>query len=334
MSEELQTIFGRVKEAARTLNALTDKQKNDILNAVADGIIRRADYILEENAKDLSRMDAANPKYDRLRLTVERLHGMASDTRNVASLPSPLGRVLRHEVRPNGMELSRVSVPFGVIGVVYEARPNVSVDVFSLCFKSGNACMLKGGSDAVYSNRAIVKVIHDVLRAFGVDSHALALLPPGHDSTAALLNAGRYVEVVYQPFNPEEQKRISFEYAFTLIPLNEEQFEAYCETIKNFLEVEIRRRNRFKEEKPEVYEKLWKTRHLEPYSPAVRRNLADVVLEFHGIARNNPEIADFLADQYWYPVREKRELTESYRQLLMSASSGEIASSGERSESD
>ena len=147
-------------------------------------------------------------------------------------------------------------------------------------------------------------------------------------------NAGRYVEVVYQPFNPEEQRRISFEYAFTLIPLNEEQFEAYCETIKNFLEVEIRRRNRFKEEKPEVYEKLWKTRHLEPYSPAVRRNLADVVLEFHGIARNNPEIADFLADQYWYPVREKRELTESYRQLLMSASSGEIASSGERSESD
>ena len=132
----------------------------------------------------------------------------------------------------------------------------------------------------------------------------------------------------------EEAKRISFEYAFTLIPLNEEQFEAYCETIKNFLEVEIRRRNRFKEEKPEVYEKLWKTRHLEPYSPAVRRNLADVVLEFHGIARNNPEIADFLADQYWYPVREKRELTESYRQLLMSASSGEIASSGERSESD
>lgn len=196
MSEELQTIFGRVKEAARTLNALTDKQKNDILNAVADGIIRRADYILEENAKDLSRMDAANPKYDRLRLTVERLHGMASDTRNVASLPSPLGRVLRHEVRPNGMELSRVSVPFGVIGVVYEARPNVSVDVFSLCFKSGNACMLKGGSDAVYSNRAIVKVIHDVLRAFGVDSHALALLPPGHDSTAALLNAGRYVDLL------------------------------------------------------------------------------------------------------------------------------------------
>ncbi len=196
MRNELQALFGKVRMAARSLNQLDDAQRNDVLNAVADAIVRRADYILEENAKDLLRMDAANPKYDRLQLSLQRLCSIADDTRHVASFPSPLGRVLKHVVRPNGMELSRVSVPFGVIGIVYEARPNVSVDVFSLCFKSGNACILKGGSDAVCSNRAMVEVIHDVLRESGLNSDVVALLPPGHESTSALLDAGRDVDLL------------------------------------------------------------------------------------------------------------------------------------------
>jgi glutamate-5-semialdehyde dehydrogenase len=153
-------------------------------------------YILEENEKDLSKMDIGNPKYDRLKLTADRLQGIASDTRNVAALPSPLGRVLKDVVRPNGMHLRKVAVPFGVIGIIYEARPNVSFDVFSLCLKTGNACVLKGGSDADYSNRAIIETIHQVLIKQGVNPHIVELLPAGHDSTAALLHAEGYVDLI------------------------------------------------------------------------------------------------------------------------------------------
>ena len=142
----------------------TEEQINEILLAVADATIANAAYILSENQKDLARMDVANPKYDRLKLTHERLEAIAADTRNVASLPSPLGRLLSQSTLPNGLRLRKVSVPFGVIGIIYEARPNVSFDVFSLCLKSGNACILKGGSDADCSNRAIVGVIHKVLK--------------------------------------------------------------------------------------------------------------------------------------------------------------------------
>jgi len=130
---------------------------------VAEAALEQTSYILSENRKDLERMSPDNPKYDRLRLTEERLRGIASDIRNVATLPSPLGRILKESIRPNGMRLTKISVPFGVIGIIYEARPNVSFDVFSLCLKSGNACILKGGSDADYSNRAIVEVIHQTL---------------------------------------------------------------------------------------------------------------------------------------------------------------------------
>ena len=141
-------------------------------------------------------MDPANPKYDRLKLTDERLEGIASDMRNVAALPSPLGRILEETVRPNGLHLKKVSVPFGVIGIIYEARPNVSFDVFSLCLKSGNACVLKGGSDADCSNRAIVKVIHEVLVQLGIDTHVVELLPASREATAELLHAEGLVDLI------------------------------------------------------------------------------------------------------------------------------------------
>ena len=134
-------------------------------------------------------MDKNDPKYDRLKLTEERLKDIATDTRNVATLPSPLGRVLKETIRPNGMKLTKISVPFGAIGIIYEARPNVSFDVFSLCLKSGNACVLKGGSDADYSNRAIICVIHEVLKEFNINPHIVELLPADREATTALLNA-------------------------------------------------------------------------------------------------------------------------------------------------
>ena len=162
---------------------------------VADAISERKDEILSANAADLERMDSGSPLYDRLKLTEKRLDDIASDMRHVADLPSPLGRILMERTLPNGLCLRRVSVPFGVIGMIYEARPNVSFDVFSLCFKSGNACLLKGGKDADCSNRAIVALIHDVLKDNGINPDVVSLMPATHEATAALLSAVGYVDL-------------------------------------------------------------------------------------------------------------------------------------------
>lgn len=193
---DLTTTFERVKAASRGLVALSVERVNDILRAVADEAVAQTDEILAANAKDLARMPQDNPMYDRLKLTPERIAGIAADMRHVAELPSPLGRVLKHTVLPNGLDISRVSVPFGVIGIIYEARPNVSFDVFSLCLKAGSACVLKGGSDAYESNLAIVTLIHRVLNRFGVDTGIVELLPAGRESTGALLHARGYVDLI------------------------------------------------------------------------------------------------------------------------------------------
>lgn len=192
----LEKTLIAVQEASRHLLAVNDEKINDVLCAVADAALEKAAFILEENHKDLLRMDSANPKYDRLKLTETRLQEIAAGLRTVASLPSPLGRILKEYVLPNGLRIRRVSVPFGVIAVIYEARPNVSFDVFSLCLKAGSACVLKGGSDADYSNRAIVSVIHEVLHSFDVDAHVVELMPSDHESTARLLQADSYIDLV------------------------------------------------------------------------------------------------------------------------------------------
>ena len=191
MNESLK----RTKAASRLLATIADDKRNEILLAVADAIIVNKQTILEANAKDLAKMDPKNPLYDRLQLTDKRLEDIASDMRNVSKLPSPLGRVLKESTLPNGLRLKRVSVPFGVIGMIYEARPNVTFDVFSLCFKSGNACVLKGGKDADNSNRAEVEIIHQVLEANGVNPDVVTLLEATHEATAEMLNAVGYIDV-------------------------------------------------------------------------------------------------------------------------------------------
>jgi len=192
---QLKETFENVKAASRKLNLLSDLQRNEILKAVADAIIAKKGTILEANALDLAKMDKQNPLYDRLQLTEKRLGDIASDMRNVASLPSPLGHITKEKTLPNGLRLHRVSVPFGVIGMIYEARPNVTYDVFSLCFKSGNACVLKGGSDADLSNQAAVTLIHEVLTSYGVNPDVVTLLPATHEATGELLNAVGYVDL-------------------------------------------------------------------------------------------------------------------------------------------
>ena len=189
-------IFTRTKDASRSLQTLDASACNNILLRVADAIVAESAQLLEENAKDLAAMDRANPLYDRLMLTRERLVGIAGDMRKVASLPSPLGRTLVERTLPNGLELKKVSVPFGVIGVIYEARPNVTFDVFSLCFKSGSACLLKGGRDADNSNRAAVALIKRVVAAEGADPDAVNLLPATHEAAQELLEAVGYVDLV------------------------------------------------------------------------------------------------------------------------------------------
>ncbi len=183
-------------KASRTLNLINDETINQVLLALANNAIAQTESILVENAKDLAAMDKANPMYDRLLLSKERIAGIAADIRNVATLPSPLGKQLMATERPNGMKISKITVPFGVVGIIYEARPNVSFDVFSLCLKSGNACVLKGGTDAHNSNSAIVKVIQSVLEKFGLDKNIVTLLPAGREATAELMNAVGYVDVI------------------------------------------------------------------------------------------------------------------------------------------
>lgn len=196
MDDYHQNTFQSVIEASRSLNLLEEKEINAILEAIAKETESKKYYILAENQKDLQRMDTGNPKYDRLLLNEQRIMDIVKDIRNVASLPSPTGKILMQKTLPNGLHLSKTTVPFGVIGIIYEARPNVSFDVFSLCLKSGNACILKGGSDARFSNEAIVDIIRNVLDDNGVNPNACILLPNDRGATEELLNAHEYVDLI------------------------------------------------------------------------------------------------------------------------------------------
>lgn len=192
---DILNLLTATRQASRTLASLTDTQRTELLMRLADAVDNSRAELLEANARDLARMAITNPLYDRLQLTPERLTAIANDIRHVAGLPSPIGEVIEDRTLPNGLRLRRVRVPFGVIGVIYEARPNVTFDVFSLCFRSGNACVLKGGSDAVDSNEAIVRLIHRVLHESGMPTECVTLLPSTHEATAAMLNAVGYIDV-------------------------------------------------------------------------------------------------------------------------------------------
>lgn len=196
MTADVSHIFKNARVAARKLNLVDTETIDKILLAVADEAEKEVDYILQENCRDLALMPKTDPKYDRLMLSRERILGITADMRKVAGLPSPLGRILASFDRPNGMRIEKVSVPFGVIGIIYEARPNVTFDVFSLCLKSGNVCILKGGSDAQHSNNTIINIINKVLISYGIDSNTATLLPNDHSFTDKLLTAVGQVDLI------------------------------------------------------------------------------------------------------------------------------------------
>lgn len=195
LETEIIQALQRVNQASRKLIQLKDEDIHAILNELADLTIQNTDFILAENQKDLDRMDPKNPKYDRLLLNSQRLEDIVNDLRKVANLPSPLNHLLEERALPNGLELARMSVPLGVIGIVYESRPNVTFDVFALCLKSGNASVLKGSRDAHFSNIAIVGLIHQVLakRALG---DACYLAPSAREALSYILQADEFVNTI------------------------------------------------------------------------------------------------------------------------------------------
>ena len=196
MQETITQHLKAVQMASREIVTLSDATINTLLLDLADSIPSHQELILNANRKDLDRMDQADPMYDRLLLNASRLEGIAADIRNVATLPSPLDLTLEERTLPNGLELKKVSVPIGVIGIIYEARPNVTFDVFSLCLKSGNATVLKGGSDAMYSNIAIVDLIHAVLKKHSINPDTLYLLPSEREAAAVMLNAVGFIDMI------------------------------------------------------------------------------------------------------------------------------------------
>nr|MBI1230614.1 glutamate-5-semialdehyde dehydrogenase [Cytophagales bacterium] len=192
----LEELFKRVRNASRQLALLSEDTINQILNDLAAAATERIPDILAANESDLSRMQPEDPKYDRLKLTADRIKDIAEDMVNVASLPCPLGDVLQSKLLPNGLDLKKVRVPLGVIGIIYESRPNVTFDVFSLCLKTGNALVLKGGSDANDSNVAILSIIHTVLQKNGVSTDIVTLLPADREATREMLQAVNYIDVI------------------------------------------------------------------------------------------------------------------------------------------
>ena len=193
---KIEQQLKKTLDASRKLNLVNDDQVKKVLLELANETRTKTEFILSENQKDLDRMDPQDPKFDRLKLSEERIEGIASDMENVARLESPVGKTLKETVRENGLKIKKITVPFGVIGIIYEARPNVTFDVFALCLKSGNACVLKGGSDAIYSNRAIVSIIRDVLKKFDFDENTVTLLPAGREETNEMLRARGYIDLI------------------------------------------------------------------------------------------------------------------------------------------
>ncbi|MFI5160910.1 MAG: glutamate-5-semialdehyde dehydrogenase [Sphingobacteriales bacterium] len=191
-----KNYFENALAASRNIVDITPETIVTVLNDVAEAAVSQMAHLLKENQKDLDRMDPSDPKFDRLKLTEARIKDIAKEMRNVAALPNPLGHILSEKTMPNGLNISKISVPLGIVGVIYEARPNVTFDVFALCFKTGNVSVLKGGSDAEYSNKAIISLIHGVLTKHHINPDVAVLLPPEREATEALFNATGYIDVL------------------------------------------------------------------------------------------------------------------------------------------
>ena len=200
MNEMLLQLGKNAKEAENTLRTISTNQKNRVLAAVADHLVESSEKLLEANAIDVSNGKKNNmPEglIDRLLLTSDRIEGMAEGLRQLVALEDPIGEITGMKKRPNGLLIGQKRVPLGVIGIIYEARPNVTTDAFGLCFKTGNVVILKGGSDAIHSNEAIVECIRETLVSEGVTPDAIQLIQDTSRETAAeFMKMNEYVDVL------------------------------------------------------------------------------------------------------------------------------------------
>lgn len=195
MEQDILRLLTATRKASPTLAAVPEELRNAVLQNLAENLVSQTPHIIAANAEDLARMPKDDPRYDRLLLDAARIKGIANDVAKVATLPTPTGKVLEQRTLDNGLDLQRITVPLGVVGVIYESRPNVTVDVFALCFKAGNAAVLKGGKEADDSNRALISVIHDTLAAHGLPAALCCLLPAPRAATHVLLNAVGLVDI-------------------------------------------------------------------------------------------------------------------------------------------
>ncbi|KAA0991135.1 glutamate-5-semialdehyde dehydrogenase [Dyadobacter aurulentus] len=194
--DSILPLLQETQKASAQIRNLGDASKSAMLEDLAANVLRNAAGIIAENQKDLEAMDDADPKKDRLLLNEKRIQALAQSLREVAALPDPGGEILLERTIEQGLSLQKVAVPLGVVGVIYESRPNVTLDVAALCLRSGNACVLKGGKEAHYSNLYLVSLIHDSLAKFDIPAAAVMLLPTDRKFVSELLTATRFVDII------------------------------------------------------------------------------------------------------------------------------------------
>ena len=196
MSESILNQLQAAAKAKQILQQLAPDTKITILNAIAEGLIAHTTDVLKANKIDLDRIADDDPKKDRLLLNSDRLKGLADSVKQIAQLADPTDQLLLKKILPNGLEIEKITVPLGVVGVIYESRPNVTIDVAALCIQSGNVCLLRGGSDALHTNEALLKVIHAVLEQYGIATTIVQLLPVDRKHVSELLEATQFVDII------------------------------------------------------------------------------------------------------------------------------------------
>ncbi|KTD20099.1 gamma-glutamyl phosphate reductase [Legionella lansingensis] len=195
MLEEVIDQLKIVKKASHSLMLIDEEMRNQVLLTLAKQLRKSVSKIIDENKKDLALMNKEDPKYDRLLLSAERIYSIAADVELVASLPHPRATILDEKKLPNGLKIQKVTVPLGVVAVIYESRPNVTIDAFALCFKTGNACVLKGGKEAYHSNQCLVSLIKQALHHHDITENVVYLLPLEREALNTLLKANHFVDV-------------------------------------------------------------------------------------------------------------------------------------------
>ncbi|MFD2536667.1 glutamate-5-semialdehyde dehydrogenase [Sphingobacterium chuzhouense] len=196
MKESIQEELKAAHEATIAVKRLTDSAKQQLLKDIASSLEQRVDDIIRENKKDLERMDREDPRYDRLLLDKDRILALSASLIDVANLPDPTGALISRKELENGLLVEKKTVPLGVVGVIYESRPNVTVDVAALCIRSGNVCVLRGGSDAWFTNSVLVEIIQEELRRHNLNVHIVQLLPTDRAFVSELLSATQYVDII------------------------------------------------------------------------------------------------------------------------------------------